>query len=481
VEPIVTRFFRAIAEALEARVLFSGAADLTHAISTLSEARSPLAATAVDGKAFFGGGTGDGFRESNTVDIYDADTRSWSTAALSGIPSDEPADLNNVSAVSVDGEALFKAGDVLNVYDSKTGTWSITSLRRSRKNFAAATAVGDLAIFVGGATAADLKTNSSAAIFNARTGRWSSMKLPQPLGDVAGATTVGGQAVFASGSTAEIYDSASRRWSSVTLPNSLFRPGATTVGTKAIFASVDVGGASQPGIADIYDSVTGQWSTAALSQAREEIRATTVGTKAIFAGGHDPESSAVDVYDDSTGQWSIAEPLTRARDGLAATSVGTTALFGGGEDGLFHPDDAVDLYTDASPAAAISGALPATARRRPAVTVFNTGDADLPAGATGALYASPSRTLEAASVLIGQTTLASPLAAGSSIQVRIPTHLKSLAPGQYHLVAAVDDHSGSAPTPIASQAQTFTIPTTSTRKSPFSRSGTPLHAWPLGA
>ena len=91
------------------------------------------------------------------------------------------------------------------------------------------------------------------------------------------------------------------------------------------------------------------------------------------------------------------------------------------------------------------------------VTLINTGDADLPADATLALYASPSRTLEPASVLLGQVTLPQPLAAGSSISVSIPASLKSLSPGQYHLLAAVDDHSGSAPTPIASQAEPFTV------------------------
>jgi hypothetical protein len=446
-------------EALEPRVQLSGAADLTHSTANLSESRELAGATAVGDKVLFAGGaTTSGLTDSAAVDIFDASTGQWSTARLSH-PS------LGVPAASADGKAVFWTGKVLDVYDARTSRWSTRKPPHDRVPVeTAAVAIGDRIIFAGGAVYPNNRTDTFADVLDVRMGRWSTTRLPHPI-DAAGATTVGGRAIFASGTIAEIYDSTTGRWSSADLPLYLNRPGAATVGTKAFFTNaVNPDGSTPSNIVTIYDSVTGRWSTiAALSEARYDVRAAAVGSKVIFAGGGNlPESGAVDVYDDRTEEWSVATPFQSARGAVAAASLGARAFFAGGDAKTLdrvvgNSQDAIDIYTDTSPSPSLSGFVAGRARGHATVSIFNTGDAPLPAASTVTVYASPDRTLTAA-VPLGQITLTDALAPASSIEVKVKTSLPAtLAPGTYHLLAAVDDHSGSAPTPIAAQSETFSV------------------------
>jgi hypothetical protein len=88
--------------------------------------------------------------------------------------------------------------------------------------------------------------------------------------------------------------------------------------------------------------------------------------------------------------------------------------------------------------------------------VINTGDADLPAGYTVQLYASPDRTLNG-SILVGSLGVSSPLAAGASSPFKVRTVIPAGTPGGiYHLLAAVQDAAGNI-TPIAAEDATFRI------------------------
>jgi hypothetical protein len=206
-----------------------------------------------------------------------------------------------------------------------------------------------------------------------------------------------------------------------------------------------------------YDTVTGTASvTSQLSNDLGPSFAAAVGTKALFT----PGSDVIDVFDVATNDWSTA-PLADARGAFGVTTVGTHAIFAGGGTGfLIEPnhtfEQTVDIFTDTSPAPALSGSINGKARRARTVEVFNTGDADLPAGAVVSLYASSDRMLNDGAALLGQASLTQALAPGASIKVGVHSVLpKNLPAGQYHLVAAVDV--GGVLTPIASQAQTFRV------------------------
>ncbi len=87
-------------------------------------------------KALFGGGT-NGF-DSNIIDIYDSASGLWSIATLSQARS-------GLAAASVGSKVLFAGGinitatsNVVDIYDDRTGLWSTTTLSQARSYLAAA-------------------------------------------------------------------------------------------------------------------------------------------------------------------------------------------------------------------------------------------------------------------------------------------------------------------------------------------------------
>jgi len=315
------------------------ASGLVHSTANLSQGRYWLAATTVGNKALFAGGSG----ASNVVDIYDADTNTWSTATLSQARS-------QLSATTVGNKAMFAGGyyysgghrysDVVDIYDIDADTWTTATLSLGRDSLAATT-VGNKAMFAGG-------SNSNVVdIYNADTDTWSTATLSVARSLLV-ATTVGNKALFAGGgaysNVVDIYDADTDTWSTATLSQGRTCMSATALGSKAFFAGGSiVGGRSD--VVDIYDANTDTWSTATLSQPRHDLSATTVGKKALFAGGEDSKlSSLVDIYDADTDTW-YTETLLQARAYLCATTVGTKAFLAGGlaDDGIYS--NVVDIYT----------------------------------------------------------------------------------------------------------------------------------------
>jgi hypothetical protein len=445
-----------VLELLESRVQLSGggAGELVHTTASLSLARWRVGATRVGHVGLFAGGFASA-GEVSALDLYDSSTGTWSASTL-------PTASARFLATSVDGKAIFANGlaqshgdSALGLLDVGTGQWSTIRYRRPVL-WNDAVAVGSKAIFTIENTKA---TRAFAAVFDFRTNRWQTRRLPHP----ANVGVVGTQVVFNNSDLSlTIYDTTTGHWHTAPFPirdATVGQPKA--VGTKLFFSGYIDG--TYDGVL-IYDAVSGDWSTAKLSRARQAYSVASVGTKAIFAGGIDESdlsySNLVDVYDVASGHWS-STALSQGRTGIGATTVGPRAVFAGGDIDItvssFHPLDIVDIFTDTAPTSMLSGGIAGRPRGLATVTVFNTGDAPHPAGSTVTVYASPDRTLTGA-VPLGQITLTDALPAGSSTQVKLKTSIPAtLAPGTYHLLAAVDDHSGPAPTPIAAQARTFTV------------------------
>ncbi len=254
------------------------------------------------------------------------------------------------------------------------GSWSTATLSQARFG-PAATSVGNLAIFAGGAYGSYASGSSAVDIYNAATGRWSTSTLPQGLAGMA-ATSVGQEAIFAGGAAyssttlqfgngtvqrqvaasnlMQIYDATTGTWSTTALPQGLDNMAAVSIGSDAIFAGglynnyASDGGYSSA--VQIYNTSTGLWSTAALSQARE-TSGLAVGNTAIFAGGGYYSngwvaSNVVDIYNASTGLWTTAQ-LSQPRYIGGATIAGNLAIFAGGayySNSTWHTSRAVDIY-----------------------------------------------------------------------------------------------------------------------------------------
>jgi len=342
------------------------ASDLIHTTATLSQERYCLAATTAGGKTVFGGGlyfdSGDIFTD--VVDIYDANTQTWSTATLSEARY-------CLSATAVGGKAIFAGGIVnlqanqssysntVDIFDSATGLWTTSSLSHGR-GYIAATSVGNKAMFAGGSQAS-LQGSNVVDIYDDTTGLWTTGLLSEGRQAMA-ATSVGNKAIFAGGnsqgfkSTVDIFDAETDTWSTATLSQARTLLAATTVGSKAIFAGgsysnlTTVPDHGYSSVVDIYDAETDTWSVASLSQPRSSLAATTVGNLAIFAGGRllGQNSDVVDIYDADTGTWSTTT-LSEARSYPAATTIGESAMIAGGRTASSTYSNVVDVLTIPEP------------------------------------------------------------------------------------------------------------------------------------
>lgn len=274
-----------------------------------------------------------------------------------------------LAATSVHDLILFAAGDdgpgtsagnVVDIYNATSGTWTSASLNLWRYNLAAASA-GGLAFFAGGGRFSNAIGNyalySDVNVYDPATNSWSTMHLSQRRQWLAG-TSVGSQVLFAGGSPiagppfgtsnrVDIYDTATQVWSQAALSVPRTRLTAASSGNIAVFA----GGRASSGpsaVVDIYDGTTGTWSTASLSVARIDPTATAVGTTILIAGGAEfigattITSDVVDVYDTATGVWTV-EHLSSPRTQLTATSARGRALFAGGVDSNGEVSDVVDV------------------------------------------------------------------------------------------------------------------------------------------
>ena len=323
------------------------------------------------GKALFAGGIWDYDMSwfpisSDVVDIYDAQTATWSTTSLS-----EPRDL--LGAASVDDRAFFGGGgffpqtDRVDIYDPGANPgeeWSTGSLSVARERLGA-TASGNKVFFAGGLSfeAVDESSNSSNVvdIYDAGLDTWSTASLS--VGRMAmAATSVGDKALFGGGfvrdqgippfesNVVDIYDADANpgeEWSTATLSQERSYLTATTVGHLAMFAGGRVESVSTPfstDTVDIYNSDTDQWSTAHLSVARGNLASASVGNFAFFAGGlnDDGPSDVVDIYNAQTDTWTTTI-LSVARGALTATAVGNMVMFAGGY-GVDGFSDVVDIF-----------------------------------------------------------------------------------------------------------------------------------------
>ena len=159
----------------------------------------------------------------------------------------------------------------------------------------------------------------------------------------AAATSLGDCAVFAGGegygllSSCETIDSSLTRTTRRDLSVARYELSAAHVGKYAIFA----GGYNQKGPVDVYNEsfTRSALGNIATDGSRYHIAATQVDGFAIFAGG--VYSLTVDLYDESLTH-TLAENLTNNRAYSCAASVGDYALIFGGR-GTLNGED-VEVY-----------------------------------------------------------------------------------------------------------------------------------------
>ena len=284
----------------------------------------------VGDKLIFAGGCLDGCGPAtDAVDVYDAATHAWRDTRLSA-PRWHPdhAVIGDSVAVIAGGCTVSMSDcvptDSVDVYDALSDTWTTAQLSAPRYGIATAV-VGTKAILAGGCIRGSHRCDQSSDhvdIYDASTKRWRSTTLPQPR-YYLGAVTVGAEALFYGetdpdncnpSDSVDIYNVTTDTWISAKLSVARCEIAVISVGSKAIFAGGGIAcqACEHPlDVVDIYESTTGAWSSTHLSEARVNVRAVNVGRTVFLAGGglapNGSPSSTVDIYDSVSGAWSTGE------------------------------------------------------------------------------------------------------------------------------------------------------------------------------
>jgi len=169
----------------------------TWSIAELSVPRSDIAAVVAGNKIFFAGGRAetslDTFEYYSTVDIYDAATNTWSVTSLT--------EARSVIAAATVGNKVFFAGGSINhtinsyeglgtskvdIYDLNTQTWSIATLSEPRGDIAAVTLQNKIYFAGGGNNDPNgLGVTNRIDIYDDVTGSWSISSLQEPRSSMA--------------------------------------------------------------------------------------------------------------------------------------------------------------------------------------------------------------------------------------------------------------------------------------------------------
>lgn len=262
---------------------------------------------------------------SNSADLFDPATNSWSAASSPGALSGQSATL------LPSGKVLVAGGDSsgnAELYDPATNSWSGTSQMSSARGGHVAMLLSSGKVLVAGginsvspyylasAELYDPATNSWSAAGTMATARYQPTATLLPSGKVL---VVGGSAA-SSLSTAELYDPTTNSWSSAgTMSTARCDHTATLLSSGMVLVA---GGADsvQDTSAELYDPATNIWSSAgAMSIARYNHTATSLSSGKVLVAGGSSGGYSAELYDPVTGLWSGAGAMTSGRSAHTAT------------------------------------------------------------------------------------------------------------------------------------------------------------------
>ncbi|MGN6601806.1 MAG: PKD domain-containing protein [Ginsengibacter sp.] len=319
-------------------------------IGTLSVSRMPYVAAA-GGKIAFAGGqyyTGPYYTTSSAVDIYDVNSKAWSSSHLS-------KEREGIAAISCGNKIFFAGGGMfdggvtnIDIYDASTNAWTTADLSVGRSYLTAAT-VGNKVFFAGGFTEG-WTPSSIVDIYDLSTNTWSRAKLSQSRYNL-GAVTVGNQVYFAGGvgsTRVDIYNNTTNSWSSSELKELSGPVSGIAVGDKIYWAGIARG--ENKGEVEIWNTATGEVTFNCLSYPRYAPSAIIKNNEIAFFSNatewNDDEhlannlSPLFDIYNVSTNQWSVGVlPETAMAQGFVCLN--NTIYVGGGRPGMHSTTDKV--------------------------------------------------------------------------------------------------------------------------------------------
>lgn len=309
------------------------------------------------GLVFFAGGLAryvDG-PETNVknINIYNINTNQWTTSQLSlGRFEVAGASLNKKGLVFFAGGAYLPNGDktqnqlltnIVDIYNANTNTWSVQTLSQNRSGITATSLDNqNLVFFAGGYITVNLGnpefTTNRIDIYNATSNSWSISSLHIKNSFVYATSLHSCGLAFMGGAFQKIlsvYNASSNSWSEMSL--SLDTNFGASVNLESYGLVMFAGGATQQNIfsniVDIYDAKTDTWSKLYLSIARAALGGAALDKYGLvfFAGGMDQnqQHNIVDILDIKTMTWSISY-LKSKRAFIGSAILNDLAFFAGG-------------------------------------------------------------------------------------------------------------------------------------------------------
>ncbi len=254
----------------------------------------------VGNKVLIGGG-GDGFGDNQTskVDIYNASTNTWTIQHLS-------SERQSLTAATVGNKVLFAGGygypdgsnwecfNTVDIYDNNSDTWSSAILSEARMDISAA-ASGQKIYFAGGRTTTFI--SKTIDIYDAVTNSWSVSQLQYPrtgMGSIAVDDNVywacGAYSLtnswWANSNNVEILNTSTGK-SSLECMHARRNITVVKKDDNIVFFTGDRNDSSNGFDFEIYNTSTKSWSTGRLNQKLFNAAVISVNNTIYVAGGTD--------------------------------------------------------------------------------------------------------------------------------------------------------------------------------------------------
>ncbi|MBE7177241.1 MAG: hypothetical protein INR69_12595 [Mucilaginibacter polytrichastri] len=327
--------------------------EYTSQSASLTGPRNYMLSASIGSKAYFlGGYEGEVIPPvSGKIDIYDAETFTWSSKTLPGadnyyrLDTDSPIQvvgshvyfvkyftypgppapeklraynletgattmitLNTprlVEAVAQAGSKVFLSGGISSfyeppmasqfvneIYDMNTGETTTIADKDTTIAYTNAAGLGDK-IYLTGFDYSKKESGNVFRVFNTTTGKFSSIAVPGAA-QVRLYGTADGKVILSGNGKLHIYDPQTNQFSETAVPNpDLGERGFTPAGNLLIFAggSANKSGALSDAV-DVYNLRTNTWSTKKLGEKKSAVAAAVAGDLVLVAGGSTSLSTA---------------------------------------------------------------------------------------------------------------------------------------------------------------------------------------------
>lgn len=296
---------------------------------TLLHSTIQISGTWCNGKVYV---PGDGSTDVGEINIIDLPAKTIASDTM-------PHIRGYVATVATGGKVFYAGGQddiavsyIVDIYDTQTKQWSTAHLSVARRLIAAATA-GSKVVFAGGESSEDGTRSNAVDIYDMSDGTWTTATLSQAKTHSV-AAAAGTKILIAGGDNAteptnrvDIYNVVSGTWSIDSLSIARHFLAATTLGNKIYFGG-GTDGNSYFDRVDIYNADSGKWSQQSLCLARYVLSAATAGNQLLFTGGIAPggRSDTVDVFTDSSVVYTGVTPVANSSEWRVFPNPAYTAI-----------------------------------------------------------------------------------------------------------------------------------------------------------